>query len=359
MMNTLNDKNTGGIMENLIIVGAPGAGKTSYTALSLSCIFHISQNEDSFFSLTSWDTSNENRYLALWAHQMQKGEWPDKTQNKVEGQYDLKYDVSCFSTDRYNKSLSLRLIDLPGELCRMSCLGTEAADEIEAKIKQTQFFFLVMDARDVLEERDHEYDFIDVIRGVLYMLKLRAEKQSRFYLAVIFSKCDSLDPQHYPEARRLEILTEQFKSKFAGYMSKALQGRRVRYFCVSCLPNQEHRSADVMRGQIANKGWSTKDMIDQLGPWEWFLGEMGCSLFEGEKMRNLKRIGWILRGIDVPILMVIAYDLWSYDASVIRLWIGVISYTASLVIWRLTCGLFWVTLPTLILFTTLLVWFVI
>lgn len=250
----------------IVITGSPGSGKTSYVALSLSCMHEIAKQENRTYFIWAENDEKGDEYLGFELP-MQKGEWPSKTQIKFEELFHVEHDNPICIWPRC--STDFQLIDLPGELCSCETLNEQLSHDtgdlkaLLEEVKEAKYFMLMVDVTR-LENVDEQKD---TLKGISVMLRDIVSPKIR--IAIVFTKCDRLNPDLYPEKEREDLLRKKFQ-KYHAAASKVFCKATIRYFCVSCLPVEEHRDTDVKRGVIATKDWSCeKDMKTQLQPWIW------------------------------------------------------------------------------------------
>lgn len=259
--------------EKIVIAGGARAGKTSYIALSLSCLFRLSRKQSATYALY---TDDGILYLADYPRHMREGDWPQKTDFFYGATFGLSYDnfISRLCWGNWRKgtrsSLLFSLVDLNGDLFS---LPDQEGQDCAAALNQAEgarFYMLMVDVCRLL---DKDSDQGNVLQGLARMLEVRLRQHQAINLAIVFTKCDMLDPQGYPPKDRKKLLVEAFE-EYSPYASRVFAEAVTEYFCVSCLPDESHRKTDMKRGVIANEHWTSEDMRDQLGPWIWFFKKM-------------------------------------------------------------------------------------
>lgn len=252
----------------IVITGSPGSGKTSYVALSLCCIYQMSAQKNSPYSLWTEDTQKETVYIMDYPQKMKKGEWPSKTQIQFDGFFNVDHDNPICIWPRC--STDFQMIDLPGELCSRETLTEQLSHDtgdlkaLLERVREAKYFMLMVDVTRLEDAEADEQK--DTLRGISDILNDIVSPKIR--IAIVFTKCDRLNPDLYPEEKREDLLRRKFQEYHAA-ASKVFSKATIRYFCVSCLPKGGHRDTDVKRGVIATKDWSWEDMKTQLQPWIW------------------------------------------------------------------------------------------
>ena len=262
--------------EMVAISGAGGSGKTSYVSFSLACLQHLSSEGAVPYAFWLESGSAEKLYLADYPEAMRVGKWRERTsywvgiQAHIENRTGIGSAMSRVTGRLFRTKKRWEIIDIGGDFCRRIFQSFSRFISLLEKVQYARAYMLVVDPQDnpgLAERRD-------LAAGIAGIVHESLERWGKVYVAIVFSKCDLLDPARYRVETCLEQLRNEFMERYAGFLSELFAKAEYEFFCVSCLPVTEHATEVAPYGRVATRDWSYHDLQDQLAPWKWILSRV-------------------------------------------------------------------------------------
>lgn len=259
--------------DKVALIGAVGSGKTSYVSFSLACLQHLSSEGALPCTFCLESGGAKKQYLTDYPEAMRVGKWPERTQYmaEVKARVERRTGMSSLMSGVGGKFLRMErrweLIDVGGDFCRRIFQSFSHFSTILEKVRDARTYILMVDPQanpDLAEKWD-------IAAGIARIVHAGLERWGKVYVAIVFSKCDLLDPERYPVENRLEQLRNEFMERYAGYLSELFAKAEYEFFCVSCLPVAGHAREVPPCGRAATWEWSYHDLHEQLAPWKWII----------------------------------------------------------------------------------------
>ncbi len=284
-----------------MLIGAPTAGKTSYISLALC---YLQQLNCDAYAIMPTDTKDE-MIIADWRRGMRMGIWPTKTTETGLWNVSVRHHYTVPALGPYGKDEKVKwsgiqvkkaLINMQpksgGEvidhISLYDCAGEdfteryfEDADkkkiskDVLERCQNSDYFLLFVDAEKI---RGDIREVQDVLKRAAWLLQERATSKpdTKFYIAIIFTKCDTLLEHEAFEKEDgsgwdCEKIQQEFAERYKRDIDRIIfhDNLITEYFYVSCVPDLTHTEINPTKGVIATAEWSPRDMAGQIAPLRW------------------------------------------------------------------------------------------
>lgn len=292
--------------DNLILVGNPASGKSNYLGAALG---YMAKQMDDAICLVG--VNSESRELIDSVEdKFKEGRWLEKTggaTNKKHLEYDVHFATTLSDLCRQLKiklnptgpfwsHARLHVEDWAGESfqgLRMAEKAEHIRDFLQDSLSanHVMVFFdgieianpdtigdlqkdlgLLLEAQKKIDDeraRDRGQTFWGKVRNVLLSPKR--------VMSIVVTKCDAFEgnSQFCDDSGHasVEKVERYIMDKYTSF--KAVTNHyNAKFFCVSCVPNPEHRVHHPKKGIMPNASWSVKDMESQVDAMKWIFNNL-------------------------------------------------------------------------------------
>ncbi len=265
--------------KHIIILGAPGSGKTNYFNAALQ-YFSVAAGDKNPRGITVKAANNDMaKVLSQTAPDLKKGKWAAKTMLFTNLELDVRFPY--FNRLRWlpDKKLSLRFTDFSGEsfywLANEGSILSDHEFKIRKRIEEgiltCDAILLIMDGFKILNK-----EYVQKMSEAMAHLETLLNQRKRAAIVdFIVTKSDVLDLSWTKDkgvklARH--IRENHFPNLFnvldwdQGFFSK---NYKYDIFCVSCVPDEKVRCVKPRDGTVPNNRWSVDVMKTEVEPFYW------------------------------------------------------------------------------------------
>lgn len=293
--------------DNLILVGNPASGKSNYLGAALG---YMATQMDYAVSLEGMNQETRELIDTVEA-KFRTGRWLDKTGGATNKKhFEFKVHFATALSDLCRRLFNIKLNPTGPFWCH-SCLHVEdwAGESFQGLRMEEKSEHIRNFLQDSLSA-NHVMVFFDGIEianpdtiGDLQKdlgLLLEAQKKidderadergATFWgktenlfsshkriMSIVVTKCDAFegnaefcDDSGHVSVEKVE---RYIMAKYPSF-KVAKNYYRAKFFCVTCVPNPEHRVRHLKKGTMPNSQWSLEDMADQVDALKWIFNNL-------------------------------------------------------------------------------------